>query len=158
MRAVPFLRRHAAGLAVVALLAGGGLTGCAIPLELQQAAERVEQASLPRTRAKTLATVLKLTKDGLGAEYAAKRVTAAELAATKPAVDRATAALDQAGDLLTEAEADKQLADVTEDALKKAAYSASSAANEALANRRMDAAEADMKPLRDLLNRVRGVS
>ncbi len=70
---------------------------------------------------------------------------------------RATAALEQAGQLLHAASDDNALATTATEPAKKTAYAATASAEEALAIQRTTAAEAEIGPLRDILNRVRGV-
>lgn len=143
----------------VLLLGLVALPGCTlVSLEAPKPVlEAVQQASLPRQHVEVLARVLKETKDGLAAEYTAGRLTKIEFLATEGPVQRATAALEQAGQLLHAAADDNALASTALEPGKKAAYAATAAAEEALAVQRTSAAEADIGPLRDTLNRVRGV-
>lgn len=135
------------------------LTGCGT-FSYQAAQDKADQAeadSKPRLRVKTLATVLKSTRDQLGLAYDAKLITAAELAGTKAPNDRAEVEIKRAGELLDDADADRRLAASAETTAQRLQYEASAALNEGQALQRARAAEADMAPLRQLLQRSRGV-
>ena len=150
------MRRYVAILCLALLLPLGACGG--IPLSVVQSqAEKVEQVSKPRLRVETLARVLKETKDGLAAEFRAGRILPAEFRGTEPPVQRATAALEQAGQLLHAAADERALAETATAPMAKVQYEATAAANEALAIQRSNAAEADIVPLRGILNRARGV-
>ncbi len=150
------MRRYIPIIALALLLPLGACSG--IPLSVvQQQAEKVEQVSKPRQRVETLARVLKDTKEGLAAEFRAGRITQGEFVSTEAPVQRAAAALDQAGQLLHAAADERALAAAATGPAAKIEYEAVAAANEALAIQRTNAAEADIAPLRAILNRARGV-
>ena len=149
--------RKVLALAFVALLSVG-LPACTFDFgSVQTQVAQVEQNSLPRQRVATLARVLTDTKNGLAAEFGAAHISKADFVATEGPVTRAQTALMQAGELLNAAQADRDLASSAPDNGKKLQYTASAAANETLALRKAEAAEADIGPLRELLNRARGV-
>lgn len=143
-------------LAMVAL----ALPGCAALQPGGAASEtiaKVEAASKPRQRVDTLARVLKQTQEGLGQAFIQAQLSAEAMAGTEAPQGRAKKALKEAGDLLDTAGNDRALADTAVDKAAKAKYLGQAVANEILAQQRCDAAEADINPLRELLNRARGV-
>lgn len=152
---------RAAGKVLVALLMVGALAlplgACGTIAQIQATAAKAEANSKPRERVAALADALKVVKEGLGAERAAGRLAVAEFLDTEGPVNRATAALDQAGALLASAGEDRRLGDSATDTATKTRYRAQEAGKVALALRKADEAEADVGPLRELYARVRGL-
>lgn len=137
-------------------LAACGSTSPGIFAQAQQSVQQAEQASLPRTRVKTLSELVVATKNGLAEEFTAKRLAAADFIATEPMEKQARDSLNEAGRNLDKAESYRKLAATRATTAEKLADQASAAAFEKVALDNCDAAEAAFKAMDAVLSRVRG--
>jgi len=154
----PRLRRVAPLLAFLLLLPLLGACSLSSLLGLpEQQESKVNPWEKPRLYVKTLNDTLKDLADGFLQENASGRIGNAQYLDAEPKFKRARQALNDATAMLRSAETDRQLAEAALSEEKAAVYLLKARATEALAATRAAIAEEEIKLLRPVLERARGI-
>ncbi len=117
----------------------------------------VQNYSKPNAFSKALANDLKAIKEELAVMYEVKILTPADIVGTEGNARRATEYLEQANTILAGVERDRVLAENAPSESEKASYLFRATAAEAVATEKLRSAENEIKPLRELRDRVRGI-
>lgn len=144
--------------AALIALAAPMLISCGDKIDaIREATLNVENVSKPNTYVKTLALDLQALKNEIAIFADTKMIQPVDIIATEGNVRRATEYLEQATSLMAGVERDETLAASAPTSAEKATYSVRATAARSLAIEKARAADTELKPLRALRDRVRGI-